>query len=590
MIVDSPRLSRRTLRSLGKRLSVGVLAAAALVGLTRGTQDAIANGDTRTLEIIQMHTKDRVTVTFRRNGRYVDSGLQELNWVMRDWRRNEPTKMDPRLFDLLWEVHRSTGSRQPVHVVSAYRAPATNESLRRRSSAVAQNSQHTHGKAVDFYLPDVAADRIRTIGLRLERGGVGYYPRSNTPFIHLDTGSVRHWPRMPRQQLVRLFPDERTVHIPADGKPLAGFDAARREVLARGGTVMGETGEATAEAPTGRRSLWATLFGGGGEDSDADMAEAETLNDSGWIPPGTQFGGSPAPASPQPAPVVASAPAPAPAAAPVAIAPPPAPPRIAERAPEPLAAQTEPAPALFAGLPVPLPVARPRMTETAQIGAPAGAPAAAAAPTAPPGPNLVWTTGPQAIAGVDAQPVAIAQALPSPPRRPAALAGLGPLVTAFAGEPTPARNDDPLARLNLRGADAGQTDSERADSGRVAAAPSLPPRPARPGPARTASIAPTGAQIAIRGQIAAARDERAALRSLFSAQAQGQIAEIRPASTPAPRIQIAAARASENSNAAGAFLTDRGPRLDLGFSGDPSRDLGVGSFSGPAVAPLPLRR
>lgn len=588
MIVHSPRIRRSTLRSFGKRLSVGLLAAAALVGFTRGTQDAIANGDTRTLEIIQMHTKERVSVTFRRNGRYVDAGLKELNWVMRDWRRNEPTSMDPRLFDLLWEVHRSTGSRQPVHVVSAYRAPATNESLRRRSSAVAQNSQHTHGRAVDFYLPDVGADRIRTIGLRLQRGGVGYYPRSNTPFIHLDTGSVRHWPRMPRQQLVRLFPDERTVHIPADGKPLAGFEAARREILARGGTVFGEAGAAVADGTTGRRSLWATLFGGGGgEDSDADMAEADAIADNGWILPGTQFGGSSAPArapapAPAPAPVVASAPpAPAPAPAPVVAAPPPAPPRIAQR---PAAPPAEPAaaPVAIASLPVPLPVARPRAA------AAASAPAASA-PAEPPGPRLVWTTGAQAIVGAnEAESMAVAQAPPAPPRRPAALGGMGQLVTAFAGTPTPAGNDDPLARLILRGAD------DASQAAPTVATPYPPARPAFPAPERTASIT-TAAQTApaaaapspARGQIAAARDERAALRSLFAAQAQ-----VAPATSAArPRIQIASAKASGTPEAAARlYVADRGPRLALGFSGDPSGDLGVGAFSGPAVKPLPLRR
>jgi hypothetical protein len=50
----------------------------------------------------------------------------------------------------------------------------------------------------------------------------------------MDVGSVRHWPRMTREQLARVFPDGRTVHLPADGKPLAGFalaqaDLARRE-------------------------------------------------------------------------------------------------------------------------------------------------------------------------------------------------------------------------------------------------------------------------------------------------------------------------------------------------------------------------
>src|SRR5262245_36539588 len=59
------------------------------------------------------------------------------------------------------------------------------------------------GKAMDFYIPGVPLDKLREAGLRAARGGVGFYPSSN--FVHLDTGSVRHWPRMPEAQLARVM-------------------------------------------------------------------------------------------------------------------------------------------------------------------------------------------------------------------------------------------------------------------------------------------------------------------------------------------------------------------------------------------------
>ena len=40
----------------------------ALVATTGGTQDAVANGDTRTLTLLHNHTRETATVTFRRNG------------------------------------------------------------------------------------------------------------------------------------------------------------------------------------------------------------------------------------------------------------------------------------------------------------------------------------------------------------------------------------------------------------------------------------------------------------------------------------------------------------------------------------------
>src|SRR5207249_6001492 len=137
------------------------------------------------------------------NGRYDEEALKKINWVLRDWRKEEATKMDPHTIDMLWEVHREVGATEPIWVVCGYRSPGTNAMLRRRSSGVAKFSQHMLGKAMDFYIPGVSLERLREAGLRASRGGVGFYPSSN--FVHLDTGSVRHWPRMPEAELAKVM-------------------------------------------------------------------------------------------------------------------------------------------------------------------------------------------------------------------------------------------------------------------------------------------------------------------------------------------------------------------------------------------------
>ena len=111
--------------------------------------------------------------------------------------------MDPHLIDLMWEVHREVEAKEPIWIICGYRSPATNAMLRRRSSGVAKFSQHMLGKAIDFYIPGVPLEKLRDAGLRAQRGGVGFYPSSN--FVHLDTGSVRHWPRMPDAQIARVM-------------------------------------------------------------------------------------------------------------------------------------------------------------------------------------------------------------------------------------------------------------------------------------------------------------------------------------------------------------------------------------------------
>jgi uncharacterized protein YcbK (DUF882 family) len=201
---------------------------------SRGLQNAIAEGDTRTISMHHIHTDEDITITFKRDGQYDEAALDKLSWFLRDWRREQQTRMDPHLIDLIWEVHRETGSKEPIRVVCGYRSPETNAMLRRHSSGVARFSQHMLGHAMDFYIPGVDLEQLRVIGLRLQRGGVGFYPTSGSPFVHMDTGGIRHWPRMTREQLVRVFPDGRTVHIPVDGRPLPGYALALADIRKRG--------------------------------------------------------------------------------------------------------------------------------------------------------------------------------------------------------------------------------------------------------------------------------------------------------------------------------------------------------------------
>ena len=230
------------------------------------TESAIANGDTRTINLVNPHTNESGAFTYMVGGVYDSTTLEKLNWFLRDWRLNEPTKMDPKLFDIVWEVYHQSGSSQAIEVLSGYRSPSTNAMLRMRSRQVAEHSQHMLGKAMDAHFVDVGTDRIRDIGMRMQSGGVGFYPTGNTPWVHLDTGSVRYWPRMSHDSMVRLFPDGKTVHIPADGVPLPGYEQARAEIEARGGAVM--TASAGGASGGANFGILGWLFGRGGGGAD----------------------------------------------------------------------------------------------------------------------------------------------------------------------------------------------------------------------------------------------------------------------------------------------------------------------------------
>jgi uncharacterized protein YcbK (DUF882 family) len=568
--------------ALRRILTLGMVFTASLLAV-RGTQDAAANGDTRSITIRHMHTKEETTVTFKRDGRYDSTALEKLNWALRDWRTEEPIRMDPRLFDVVWEVQRLLGSEQPFHVVSAYRAPGTNAMLRRRSRAVAKHSQHTLGKAMDFYLPDVPTARIREIGMRLQRGGVGFYPNAHTPFVHLDVGSVRSWPRMTRDQLVRLFPDEKTVHLPADGQPLAGYELAKAEILSGGGAVAGYAAadlDEGAVIASGRKSLWASLFGG--DDEEADARPARGRRSAPKPPPAVMAyagdgnsadGGRFAVAlAPAPEPTTRSlvrerserlAPQPAAAPAPVAPAEPVSPPPAAQQP----AATRDVRPQL---IDAPLPLARPRglLVPGAEE-----APVQVASLPAAAGP-LVFAQQP----GSDARLVLASL----PPRRPGEMAGA--VDTAPAGQPVnaplPPLRPTALADTaiaSLRGNEPAASPVAQAAEGRLVTA-SLPPVRPREGGVSFATATQRTAPVATQPDEAAPMD-RSGLNSLFAAVSRPGIATGKP-------VNVATARARTTGPSA-APIAGPSPAAALGFSHAEPVDAKPGAFTGPAVRPLP---
>jgi uncharacterized protein YcbK (DUF882 family) len=247
-----------------------VAAACLCFGISQGA----TAGEDRALRLYNLHTHEKAEIVFKRDGVYDQNGLNKLNEFLRDWRLEKFTKMDPHLFDLVWEVYRESGSKDYINVICGFRSPDTNAMLRRRSKGVAENSLHMQGKAMDFAIPDVDLAKLRVIGLRLQVGGVGFYPTSGSPFVHMDTGNVRHWPRMTHDQLVRVFPNGRTVHVPTDGKPLAGYELAAADIERR------KNGEAGASSG---KSFLASLFSRRQQPSAAEDADEGTPAKPGVI-------------------------------------------------------------------------------------------------------------------------------------------------------------------------------------------------------------------------------------------------------------------------------------------------------------------
>ena len=205
----------------GAAAQLAVAAAFTLAWLVpNSTESAVANGDTRTIILSDQHTNESGSFTFMVNGVYDQAVLDKLNWFCRDWRLNEPTKMDPHLFDIIWEVYREFGSSQPIDVLSGYRSPQTNAMLRRRSRQVAEHSQHMQGKAIDAHFLDVSTGRIRDIAMRAQDGRrrilsdrqhpLGAYRQRVGPIL-AENEPRRADPAVPRRK-DRVHPGRRPAH------------------------------------------------------------------------------------------------------------------------------------------------------------------------------------------------------------------------------------------------------------------------------------------------------------------------------------------------------------------------------------------
>jgi uncharacterized protein YcbK (DUF882 family) len=174
-----------------KRRSVlKALFSTAVAALISPVGHALAATD-RQLSFYHTHTKKRLDVVFSRNGEFVESALAEINAFLADFRTGDETVMDPELFNLLFDLRESLGSSGTYEVISAYRSPKTNKALRSRSSGVARNSQHLTGKAIDVRLTGTETSQLRDVAIAAQRGGVGYYRKSD--FVHIDTARVRRW-------------------------------------------------------------------------------------------------------------------------------------------------------------------------------------------------------------------------------------------------------------------------------------------------------------------------------------------------------------------------------------------------------------
>jgi uncharacterized protein YcbK (DUF882 family) len=145
----------------------------------------------RRLALFSLNSRESIDVAYCQDGFYDPEALSIVDKLLRDTMSGDVRGIDPKLLDLLYELHEKVEGAGPFVVLCGYRSPKTNASLRALNPAVAERSLHMEGKAVDIRLPGVPLAVLYKAAREMKAGGVGYYPK--TGFIHVDVGPVRTW-------------------------------------------------------------------------------------------------------------------------------------------------------------------------------------------------------------------------------------------------------------------------------------------------------------------------------------------------------------------------------------------------------------
>jgi len=187
-------MEKKTSSGITRRGILGAFAATAVsaaptfsnaAGFLRGA------GDVRSIAMHSGRTGERLNTIYWIDGEYIGEAVREINLHMRDWRTGEAVQMDLRTIDIMSAARNLMDTDEPYLLLSGYRSPHTNQSLRSSNRGVARNSLHMRGQAADLRLTSRTPAQMSQAALACRAGGVGRYNRSN--FVHMDCGPIRSW-------------------------------------------------------------------------------------------------------------------------------------------------------------------------------------------------------------------------------------------------------------------------------------------------------------------------------------------------------------------------------------------------------------
>ena len=188
-MLDRKLMSPERRKLLGVFAGIATVAAApaysGVFGFLKGA------GDIRQIKMRAQRSGETINIIYWIDGKYVKPALQEISYLMRDWRNDQYMDMNPANIDNIAAVQNLLDTDEPFMLLSGYRTKGTNAMLAAKSRRVAKDSFHTKGMAADLRLQSRSMTQVAAAAQALNGGGVGRYYRSN--FTHIDCGPRRTW-------------------------------------------------------------------------------------------------------------------------------------------------------------------------------------------------------------------------------------------------------------------------------------------------------------------------------------------------------------------------------------------------------------
>src|SRR5690606_12880239 len=113
-------------RQLDRRSFFKIGAAAVAASSTAWTSPVLAGTGSRVLTVFETHRQELLRGEYWRDGWYNPDVLGQFAWLLRDWRTDQTTRMEPALLAILHAIQQRIGDSEPLNIICGYRSPQTN--------------------------------------------------------------------------------------------------------------------------------------------------------------------------------------------------------------------------------------------------------------------------------------------------------------------------------------------------------------------------------------------------------------------------------------------------------------------------------